>query len=99
MKDAISFVRRGPFGGTGKGAQGRRAVHRSQSRLRRPDHLFLKDPFWTSKKDKVTRRSGRRSARESPSATRRRADFIAEAEEEPVVSRRFHCRCAGARAC
>ena len=72
MKDAISFVRRGPFGGTGKGAQGEALFTAANPDYGAQITYSLKDPFWTSKKDKRVGRSGRRSARASPSVARRR---------------------------
>ena len=85
VKDAISFVRRGPFGGAGKGFQGE-ALYTAAN----PDYgaqitYSLKDTLWTSKRDK--RLAAQRAAERAnkPIAYPTNDDFLAESEEEPVT--------------
>lgn len=85
VKDAVSFVRRGPFGGGGRGSQGE-ALFTADNRDYGVQLTWsLKETLWTSKKDKrieaqkAAERAGKPISYPTPE------DFIAEAEEEPVV--------------
>ncbi|MEK6612603.1 MAG: glycosyl hydrolase [Gemmatimonadota bacterium] len=85
MKDAISFVRRGPFGGTGKGAQGEALFTAANPDYGAQITYSLKEAFWTSKKDKRVEAQKAAEKSNKPISYPTPADFIAEAEEEPVV--------------
>ena len=81
MKDAVSFVRRGG----GRGSQGEALFLAANPEYGAQITYSLKETLWTSKKEKrieaqrVAERAGKPITYPTP------ADFIAEAEEEPVV--------------
>ena len=85
VKDAMSFVRRSPFGGSGKGSQGEAIFSAANPDYGAAITYSLKETLWTSKKEKrvEAQRAAEKAGRPVvyPSA----ADFIAEAEEEAVV--------------
>jgi hypothetical protein len=84
-KDAISFVRRGPFGGTGKGSQGEAIFTAANPDYGAQITYSLKETFWTSKKDKRVEAQKAAEKANKPITYPTPADFIAEADEEPIV--------------
>ncbi len=85
MKDATSFVRRGPFGGSGKGSQGEALFTAANPDYGAQITYSLKETIWTSKKEQ--RIAAQRAAERAGEAVNYPTAevFIAEAEEEPVV--------------
>ena len=85
MKDAVSFARRGIFGGAGTGSQGDGLYAAANPDYGAAITYSLKDPVFTSRKDqrleaqRAAERAGKPIVYPTPE------DFIAEAEEEPVV--------------
>ena len=85
VKDAISYGRRGMFGGSGKGSQGEALYTAANPEYGAQLTYSLKETLWTSKKTKrvdaqrVAERAGKPIIYPTP------ADFIAEAEEEAIV--------------
>ncbi len=85
MKDAISYARRGTFGGAGKGSQGEALFSAPNPDYGAAITYSLKDALFTSRKDK--RVEAQRAAEKAgkPIVYPTPEDFIAEAEEEAVV--------------
>ncbi len=85
MKDAVSFARRGIFGGAGTGSQGDGLYAAANPDYGAAITYSLKDPVFTSRKDKrlEAQRAAERAGK--PIVYPTPEDFIAEAEEEPVV--------------
>ena len=84
-KDAVSFVRRSIFSGSGSGPQGEALFSAANPEYGAQITYSLKETFWTSRKDKrlEAQRAAERAGK--PIVYPTPADFIAEAEEEPVV--------------
>ncbi len=85
VKDALSYARRGTFGGAGRGSQGE-ALYVANN----PDYgakitYSLKETLWTSLKDKRVAAQSAAEKAGTPINYPTPADFIAESEEEPVV--------------
>lgn len=85
VKDAVSYVRRGPLGGGGRGNQGEGLFTASNPEYGAQITYSLKETFWTSRKEK--RIAAQRAAEKAgkPISYPTPDDFIAEADEEPVV--------------
>ena len=85
VKNATSYARRGTFGGTGRGSQGEALYGASNPEYGAVITYSLKEPVFTSRKDK--RVEAQRAAEKAgkPITYPTPQDFIAEADEEPVV--------------
>ncbi|MEP6590682.1 MAG: glycosyl hydrolase [Gemmatimonadota bacterium] len=85
VKDVTSYVRRGPLGGGGKGNQGEGFFTASNPEYGAQITYSLKETFWTSRKEKRIEAQKAAEKAGKPISYPTPADFIAEAEEEPVV--------------
>lgn len=85
IKDAVSFARRGTFGGAGKGSQGEALYSAANPEYGAAITFSLKETLWTSRRDKrvEAQRAAERANR--PIVYPTPADFLAEADEEPVT--------------
>lgn len=85
IKDAVSFVRRGMFSGSGRGPQGEALYVAANPEYGAQITYSLKNTYWTSLKDKRVEAQKAAEKAGKPIAYPTPEDFIAEANEEPVV--------------
>lgn len=85
VKDAVSFARRGTFGGAGRGSQGEALFTASNPDYGARITFSLKETAWTSRRDqrveaqRAAEKAGKAIVYPTPQ------DFLAEAEEEAVT--------------
>jgi photosystem II stability/assembly factor-like uncharacterized protein len=85
VKDATSYARRGTFGGAGRGSQGEALYGANNPEYGAVITYSLKETVFTSRKDKRVEAQKAAEKAGKPIAYPTPQDFIAEAEEEPVV--------------